>query len=56
MAVITRPLPVAPRPKPGELISSWLGRTAARYDMDGAAFRALLLPDDGRGGTGSIFN
>ena len=49
MAVITRPLPVAPRPKPGELISSWLGRTAARYDMDGAAFRPLLLPDDGHG-------
>ena len=27
------PLPLAPRPHPGEAISSWMGRVAARYDL-----------------------
>lgn len=28
-----RPLPLAPRPYPGEALSSWAGRVAARYDL-----------------------
>lgn len=37
-------LPIAPRPKPDELISSWLGRTAACYDLDGDQLRHWLAP------------
>ncbi len=47
MLAITRPLPIAPRPRHDELVSSWLGRTAAHYDLDGAALRALIVPDGG---------
>ena len=27
------PLPLAPRPHPGEALSSWIGRIGARYDI-----------------------
>lgn len=43
MVVDASPLPVAPRAHPDELISSWLGRTAAVYDMDVDRLRASLL-------------
>ena len=43
MVVDASPLPVAPRPHPDELISSWLGRTAAVYDMEVEGLRASLL-------------
>jgi TniQ len=35
-------LPIAPRPRPDELPSSWLGRTAACYDVSVAEFRQVL--------------
>lgn len=38
-------LPISPRPKHDELISSWLGRTAAHYDLDGEQLRRWLAPD-----------
>jgi len=31
--VTPAPLPLAPRPNPGEAITSWVGRIAARYDI-----------------------
>lgn len=43
MVVAASPMPVAPRPHPDELISSWLGRTAAVYDMDVDRLLARLL-------------
>jgi hypothetical protein len=39
-------LPVAPRPYPEELPSSWLGRTAAWYDVSVAHLRQVLCPVD----------
>ena len=41
-------LPAAPRPHEDELISSWLGRTAALYDLDGEQLRQWLQPHAGR--------
>ncbi|MFL0418490.1 hypothetical protein ACH0CP_12935 [Sphingomonas sp. 179-I 2A4 NHS] len=35
-------LPIAPRPRPDELPSSWLGRTAACYDVSVAELRQVL--------------
>ncbi|MDO7836818.1 MULTISPECIES: TniQ family protein [Sphingomonadaceae] len=35
-------MPIAPRPRPDELPSSWLGRTATCYDMSVAEFRQVL--------------
>lgn len=37
-----RPLPLAPRPLPGEAMLSWVARLAARYDMTPAALLAEL--------------
>lgn len=42
-----RPLPLAPRPMPGEAVLSWVRRLAARYDLEPAALVADL-----RGGEG----
>lgn len=36
-AALSSPLPIAPRPFASELISSWLARTACRYDLSLAA-------------------
>lgn len=49
MVAATQSLPIAPRPRHNELISSWLGRAAAHYDLDSTTFRTLLFPDGGRG-------
>jgi TniQ len=38
-----RPLPVAPRPYPGEAISSWVCRIAARYDLGADDLVAHIL-------------
>ena len=40
-----RPLPLAPRPWPGEAMRSWLARLAARYDLTVADFLAWLNDD-----------
>ncbi len=45
------PLPLAPRPLPGEAISSWAARTAARYDLS-ATDLAARLPGSRAGGAG----
>lgn len=37
-------LPLAPRPLPGEGVLSWVGRIAARYDLDAPGLVALLYP------------
>lgn len=42
-----KPLPIAPRPRAGELVISWLLRTAAYYEADAATFVRFLLPSDG---------
>ena len=41
------PLPLAPRPLPGEAVTSWIGRIAARYDLPPDALIAGLR--DGAG-------
>ncbi|TCM20914.1 MULTISPECIES: TniQ family protein [unclassified Novosphingobium] len=38
-------LPVAPRPRPCELVSSWLGRTAAQYDLETPQLLDWLAPN-----------
>lgn len=40
-------LPVSPRPLPGEALSSWIARVAARYDLGAAVFLRQVLRDDG---------
>ena len=40
-------LPVSPRPLPGEALSSWVARVAARYGVASHRFMASLLPDAG---------
>ncbi|HTI84261.1 MAG TPA: TniQ family protein [Acetobacteraceae bacterium] len=47
---VTRLLPVAPRPLPGEAVLSWVRRVAARYDLTASDLVALL-----RTGAGSVF-
>ena len=47
---VTRLLPVAPRPLPGEAVLSWVRRVAARYDLTASELVALL-----RTGAGSVF-
>ena len=42
-----KPLPLAPRPFPDESVRSWIGRVAARYDLEPPELIARL-----RGGTG----
>ncbi|MBZ6383501.1 TniQ family protein [Sphingomonas sanguinis] len=37
-------LPIAPRPRPYELLSSWLARTAACYDVTASELRQILCP------------
>jgi hypothetical protein len=41
------PMPLAPRPQPGEAISSWMRRIAARYDLTGDDLAAFILRKDG---------
>ena len=41
------PLPVAPRPYPDELISSWLDRVACRYGLRGGEIAAPLFKQGG---------
>ena len=43
----SRSIPLAPRPLPGEAVTSWIGRIAARYDLPPAALITGLR--DGRG-------
>lgn len=45
------PLPLAPRPLPGEAISSWAARIAARYDLSATELDACL-PGSRAGGAG----
>lgn len=45
MDAVALGLPIAPRPRDDELISSWLGRAAAVYDLDGTTLRASIVPD-----------
>jgi hypothetical protein len=47
---VTRLMPVAPRPLPGEAVLSWVRRVGARYDLTASDLIALLRP-----GAGSVF-
>ena len=38
----SRPLPLSPRPMPGEAVLSWVARLAARYDMTGPELLAWV--------------
>lgn len=42
-----KPLPLAPRPLPGEALPSWVGRVGARYDLSAPEFLACLRVDRG---------
>jgi hypothetical protein len=43
-------LPLAPPALPGEALSSWIARIAARYDISGDELVRYLLPNEGRYG------
>jgi hypothetical protein len=47
---VTRLMPVAPRPLPGEAVLSWVRRVGARYDLTASELIDLLRP-----GAGSVF-
>jgi hypothetical protein len=47
---VTRLMPVAPRPLPGEAVLSWVRRVGARYDLTASELIGLL-----RTGAGSVF-
>lgn len=45
--MISAPLPLAPRPHPGEAVSSWIRRIAARYDIGADALVEHVLDRPG---------
>jgi hypothetical protein len=47
MTGLSGPIPLAPRPLPGEGVLSWVSRVAARYDLAGSELIAGLRGGDG---------